>query len=57
MNKTKQQTKAAKAREKWRLLQEEQKLLEKKKESNEKTISLKVAHNRQKSKDALADSA
>lgn len=57
MNKTKHQTKAAKARRAWQLLQEEQKLLDKKKESNEKTIPLKVAHKRHKSNDALADSA
>jgi len=57
MNKTKHQTKAAKARRKWQLLQDEQKLLEKKDSFEEKTIPLKVAHKRQKSSETLADSA
>lgn len=57
MNKTESHTKAAKARESWQLLQEEQRQLDKKKVSSEKTIPLKVAHKRRKSNDALADSA
>jgi len=57
MNKTKHQTKAAKARRKWQLLQDEQKLLEKKDSFEERTIPLKVAHKRQKSSETLADSA
>jgi hypothetical protein len=56
MNKTKHQTKAVKVREKQRLLQEEQRVLGKKIISDEKTIPLKVAHKRQKSNNAVADS-
>ena len=57
MNNTKFKTKAAKARRSWQLLQEEQRLLDEKRESNKKTIPLKVAHKKQKSNAAVADSA
>jgi len=57
MNNTKHQTKAAKARKKWELLQEEQELLDKTEDSETTTIPLKVAHKRQKNTDARADSA
>ena len=57
MNKTQSHSKAAKARRSWQLLQEEQRKLDKQKESDEKTIPLKVAHKRHKSTNALADSA
>lgn len=57
MNKTQSHSKAAKARRSWQLLQEEQRKLDKQKESDEKTIPLKVAHKRHKSAGTLADSA
>jgi hypothetical protein len=57
MENTKNHSKAAKAREKWRLLQQEQKLQNQKIKSEENAILLKVAHKRQKTNDAIADSA
>lgn len=61
MTKTKLQTKAAKAIESWKLLQEEKKAFEEKREKErlfrEKAIELKVAHKRPISKKSHADSA
>lgn len=57
MNETHPHNKAAKARRSWQLLQEEQRQLDKEKESDQKTIPLKVAHKRRKADDAVADSA
>lgn len=57
MKNTKQRTKAAKAREQWRLLQEEQKTRQRRINSEEKTIPLKVAHKRSNSNVSRADSA
>ncbi len=57
MEKSKNQSKAAKAREKWRLIQEEQKLQNQKIKAAENAIMLKIAHKRQKTKEVVADSA